>query len=389
MGRRVAILGDIHVHVDSQPTPALKTMIARVAELQPDLVVLAGDLTSGNAGDGHDADVVASWWRGLAGAIAPLRAAGIPVLPIAGNHDYYTPAHQAGYQAAWADLASSVGSLTLRGEPPLYYSVELDGLHLALVHAVDQKLEPAVAAWLRDDLAGASASDLRLAIGHVPMVSAIGRSSERFQRALSELLASGGVTAYFCGHEHVAWDQVVDAGGGRTVRQVTVGTAGASYTFPLRRDLFDAYCADGVGKMPGSGCAFAIDPATRKQHDKIAMVLVVVDGVDYDVQFYALGPDGQLAPFAAASPASTSSASSAGAGAPPEPEPESDGDVRWLQQALNRVLGTHLEIDGEAGPATREAVERFQARAGLTVDGIAGPLTRRALTKAMATDGRK
>jgi murein DD-endopeptidase MepM/ murein hydrolase activator NlpD len=36
-------------------------------------------------------------------------------------------------------------------------------------------------------------------------------------------------------------------------------------------------------------------------------------------------------------------------------------------------------IDGIAGPGTRAAVRRFQARRGLVVDGIAGPATRRAL----------
>ena len=36
-------------------------------------------------------------------------------------------------------------------------------------------------------------------------------------------------------------------------------------------------------------------------------------------------------------------------------------------------------VDGVAGPATRAAVRRVQARRGLAVDGVAGPRTRRAL----------
>jgi murein DD-endopeptidase MepM/ murein hydrolase activator NlpD len=53
--------------------------------------------------------------------------------------------------------------------------------------------------------------------------------------------------------------------------------------------------------------------------------------------------------------------------------------VAALQVAL-RAEGLYLgDIDGIAGPGTRAAVRRLQARRGLVVDGIAGPRTRRAL----------
>jgi peptidoglycan hydrolase-like protein with peptidoglycan-binding domain len=53
--------------------------------------------------------------------------------------------------------------------------------------------------------------------------------------------------------------------------------------------------------------------------------------------------------------------------------------VAALQVGL-RANGLYLgDIDGIAGPGTRHAVRRFQARRGLVVDGIAGPATRRAL----------
>lgn len=55
-------------------------------------------------------------------------------------------------------------------------------------------------------------------------------------------------------------------------------------------------------------------------------------------------------------------------------------DTRWLQQALNDLgASPALVVDGKAGPATAEAVRRFQSLAGLSADGVAGPVTRAAI----------
>lgn len=52
--------------------------------------------------------------------------------------------------------------------------------------------------------------------------------------------------------------------------------------------------------------------------------------------------------------------------------------VRALQQLLNS-LGFPCAVDGEFGPNTKSAVERFQEARGLRVDGKVGPDTWRAL----------
>jgi peptidoglycan hydrolase-like protein with peptidoglycan-binding domain len=49
--------------------------------------------------------------------------------------------------------------------------------------------------------------------------------------------------------------------------------------------------------------------------------------------------------------------------------------VSQLQTRLNQ-LGAHLSVDGNFGPATRNAVEAFQGRSSIGVDGIVGPTTR-------------
>ena len=68
-----------------------------------------------------------------------------------------------------------------------------------------------------------------------------------------------------------------------------------------------------------------------------------------------------------------------GALQPPPPVSSSGhpvGSMEWLQDSLN-TLGAEppLDVDGEYGPATNEAVCEYQKTNGLEVDGWAGPET--------------
>ncbi len=54
--------------------------------------------------------------------------------------------------------------------------------------------------------------------------------------------------------------------------------------------------------------------------------------------------------------------------------------VRELQHLLVRA-GYPVNVDGDFGPATHDAVRKFQQSVGLEVDGVAGPQTMRALDR--------
>lgn len=56
--------------------------------------------------------------------------------------------------------------------------------------------------------------------------------------------------------------------------------------------------------------------------------------------------------------------------------------IRWVQQALNQILGLRLATDGMIGPQTRSAIRSFQQRQGLVTDGKVGPKTEAALKAA-------
>src|SRR5215470_12736399 len=59
--------------------------------------------------------------------------------------------------------------------------------------------------------------------------------------------------------------------------------------------------------------------------------------------------------------------------------------IKWLQTALN-ALGANppLDVDGEYGPMTKDAVLQFQTTHELVADGWAGDLTRAALQLALS-----
>lgn len=105
----------------------------------------------------------------------------------------------------------------------------------------------------------------------------------------------------------------------------------------------------------------------------------------------AAGPPAVETPSGASPSAQTPAAA-----APPAAEPEkapakaeekSDkGDkVSWLQKSLND-LGAEpkLTVDGRLGPATKQAVMKFQKSAGITADGIVGPATKKAIQEKLA-----
>jgi murein L,D-transpeptidase YcbB/YkuD len=59
--------------------------------------------------------------------------------------------------------------------------------------------------------------------------------------------------------------------------------------------------------------------------------------------------------------------------------------VKWLQTALNLIgADPRLDVDGEYGPLTKEAVKQFQESHGLVADGWGGDVTHAALQAEIA-----
>ncbi len=82
-GLRVAVVADVHAGAPWVPLRRVDALVERVVRAGPDLIVLMGD---------HLADV----WLGrhldpvaVAGSLAALRRAQVPVVGVLGNHDWY------------------------------------------------------------------------------------------------------------------------------------------------------------------------------------------------------------------------------------------------------------------------------------------------------------
>ena len=72
MSFRFVILGDIHIRTNGTARPPLADVVRHVVEREPRCVLLAGDMTSGNPGDGYSLERVQTWWEALDEALAPL-----------------------------------------------------------------------------------------------------------------------------------------------------------------------------------------------------------------------------------------------------------------------------------------------------------------------------
>lgn len=319
-----AVMSDIHMpRRNLTVVPEVPRAIAALVGLRPRFVVITGDHTNGGDKD-SPATVVAStkWWKVFVDQLRPLRDAGIPVLPVAGNHDAYLAGQRAHYAAAFADLAAWASPLTLNAavpaggrvmldRPPFSYSIDVDGVHLSLAHVVTQGLHREVAAWLAGDLAQASGAKLRLVFGHVPVSSVIAAPARDFVRTFGGLLEAGRATLYIAGHEHLVWDEDVRLPRGGVLRQVHVGCSSGFYNWaPSADSRARAGCApEGAARyplrcrMPNGGGEFLLAPNKVNggrviQHHLNSFTMITVDGgAVTEVRPMTVDESGRARPF--------------------------------------------------------------------------------------------
>jgi 3',5'-cyclic AMP phosphodiesterase CpdA len=190
--------------------PRVRQAVARIIELQPDLVISTGDMIAGQQPHPKlDRHRLHDMWVEFHRTVTePLAAAGIPLAITPGNHDasaYPGYAHErAAFGRAWADRRPPVEFVDA-AHYPFRYAFRLGGaLFVALDATRTGRLPDEQRAWLEALLAAAPADEATVLFGHLPVWPvARGRETEYIDDpALRALLAQRGVEAYLSGHHH-------------------------------------------------------------------------------------------------------------------------------------------------------------------------------------------
>lgn len=183
------------------------------SDLHPELVISAGDLVAGQK-RGLTEEQILAMWSGFDSVVAaPLRMAGIPFAPVAGNHDasgYPAFAHERVlFQDHWRQVEQRP-KLDFIDDThyPFYYSFSYkNAFFMVLDITTMDALSPEMWAWMEDQLEKAQGYSLRFATCHVPPFPiSHGREREIIRapdnQRIQELFVRQNVDVFFTGHHH-------------------------------------------------------------------------------------------------------------------------------------------------------------------------------------------
>jgi DNA repair exonuclease SbcCD nuclease subunit len=228
-GFAFAVAGDLQPFNEETDRTTLMVM-EKLRSLSPTFVLQLGDVAE-----------VGTLKKSVRRAVAVLSTVGAdtPILPTAGNHDYY-------YGVPSAKLFKSIFPVPYVSDSPrrnTWYSQSVGPLHIAVLDTEARRDRfDAQLSWLETDLReadDAGASWVMLAM-HRPLLSTTTSSEDqRWARALLPLIARYDVDAVFWGHNHLFEHYRYRYGGNGLVFEATdqpaeesthfftVGTAGA------------------------------------------------------------------------------------------------------------------------------------------------------------------
>lgn len=204
--------------------PTFSRLVALMEAHSPHFSVGVGDLVN----DGSDPAA----WQSFLGAVAPL-AARVPVVPIAGNHDYdgfyntlrpqhyldlFRPSGTSWF--AWSCGSARFVAIDLNAEFPLGVSAASSQL-----------------AWLMNEVRSPewTAAAWRILLVHQPPWSRswAGYDGDEAARAIVEpLVAARGLDLVIAGHSH-AYERLTRSVAGREVQVLITGGAGGGLEAPL------------------------------------------------------------------------------------------------------------------------------------------------------------
>jgi hypothetical protein len=212
---RLGLISDLNSSYGSTHyIPQVSRGLQQLLELQPALVVCAGDMVAGQK-RGLSAGQLDAMWESFARTVlTPVRQAGLPFLPAVGNHDGSPgfEADRAAVRRFWAPRHQAIGLRFVDpGDFPFHYSALQNEVFWLVWDASSGRIPASQLSWARQQLASKQAqqAQLRLVVGHLPLVGVSqgrDRAGETLEQAaaVQSLLEQGRVQAYISGHQH-AW----------------------------------------------------------------------------------------------------------------------------------------------------------------------------------------
>ncbi len=219
---RLALISDLNGPYGSTLySPTVARGLDLISELQPDLVLCAGDMVAGQKISLTDSQLEAMWSSFQSTILNPLLQQGIGMIPTMGNHDassqkvaskyvFARERHQA--ERFWERQKSRLGLEFIDAKQyPFQFSVQQPGLFVVVIDASSAKVDRAQRQWLEQALASESRSsdDCCVVMGHLPL-TAISQGRDRAGECiedamhLTDLMQRHRVDLYLSGHHH-AW----------------------------------------------------------------------------------------------------------------------------------------------------------------------------------------
>lgn len=222
-GLRVVVLGDFNGSYGTVGYgQVLRSLLARLPDWQPDLVLMPGDLIAGQDSSLPDERFTAMWAGFDLEVASVLRAAGIPFAAAMGNHDasslrsggsFTYGRERAAAERYWRSRppALEFSEAETAAGFPFNWSFSTGDLFVIVWDASSAMVTAEQEEWLLAQLAGpeAQAARWRWLVGHLPLVGV----AERRDRAgevlaggaeLAARLAAAGLDTYVSGHQG-AW----------------------------------------------------------------------------------------------------------------------------------------------------------------------------------------
>ncbi len=185
---KFAVLTDTH-----EASKNTELAIKKVIELNPDFVIVAGDMVNDDAG---------AWEQVIGEIVTPLGDADIGFFPVRGNHDE-------GYKDFWEGKSYVTRSISVNsgGKWPNYYSFDYKNNHFVVLDGTGLSIGETQFAWLKQDLENAKGNYENIFIfAHEQLVNLCEEKAcsgtMKPHKELVKLFQDTGVTIYFHGHQH-------------------------------------------------------------------------------------------------------------------------------------------------------------------------------------------